>query len=231
MISIDVIIPIYKEQENLREVITKLNHQVKANLHFLICYDFDEESGLNFLPNIKNITKVKNNGRSPSEAILAGINNSNSEFILVYMADDFENIDLINTFITLSNKYDLIIPSRYIKGGRFKNAKLIKKFIAILGYVLLNKILRIPYKDCTNAFKFFRRNIINDVKFESKAGFTYAMELTIKCNFLKKRIIEIPCTWRDLENRVSNFKIVKWLPYYLYWAFRAFKYQVSNFFK
>lgn len=231
MISIDVIIPIYKEKENLRKIIDELNDKVKANLSFVICYDFDNEPGLNFLPNKKNISRIKNLGTSPNEAILTGINNSNSEFILVYMADDFENINLINTFINLSNKNDLIIPSRYVKGGRFENAKLIKKFIAVLGYILLNKILGIPYRDCTNAFKFFRRNIINDIKFESKVGFTYAIELTIKSYFLKKKIIEIPCVWRDPENRKSNFKMIKWLPNYLYWAFRAFIYQVNNFFK
>lgn len=229
MKTIDVIIPIFNEGEVLKKIINELNDKAKANLKFIICYDNDDESGLKFLPNLKNITTVKNKDKGPNEAILTGIKYATAEFILVYMADDIENIDLINQFIELSKEYDLIIPSRYIDGGKFENANFVKKTIAVLGYILLNKILRIPYRDCTNAFKFFRRKLLDEIKFESKFGFTYAIELTIKTNYLKRKIIEIPCVWRDNQSRKSNFKILNWLPYYLYWAYRALTYQLKTF--
>ena len=234
MITIDVIIPIFNEGEIFKKIISELNDKVKANLKFIICYDNNDEPGLKFLPTLKNITTVKNKEKGPNEAILAGIRHATSEFILVYMADDIHNVELINQFIELSEEYDLIIPSRYIDGGKFEKAKFIKKFIAVLGYILLNKILRIPYRDCTNAFKFFRRKLLEEIKFESKVGFTYAIELTIKTNYLKKKIIEIPSVWRDNENRKINFKTLKWLPHYLYWAYRALIYQLktySNYYK
>ena len=230
MKNIDVVIPIFKEGEILEKVIVDLNNKVNANINFIICYDFDEEPGLNFLPNYSNISLVKNKGKTPNSAILTGIKESHSEFILVYMADDLENIVLVNEMIRLSDNYDLIIPSRYVKRGKFENAKILKKLIAILGYLLLNKILGIPYKDCTNAFKFFKRSLLNEIEFESHSAFTYAIELTVKANYLDKSILEIPCVWRDPEGRESNFKIFKWLPYYLYWAYRAFLYQLKKFF-
>ena len=231
MKNIDVIIPIFNEGETLKKIILELNEKVKAKLNFIICYDSNDEPGLKHLPSLKNIRTVINSGKSPNTAILSGIMNSSSEFILVYMADDLENIDLINKFVDLSDRYDLIIPSRYVEGGKFENAKFFKKIIAILGYILLNKILGLPFKDCTNAFKFFKRDLLKYIKFESKVGFTYAIELTIKSNYLKKKIIEIPCVWRNLENRDGNFKIIKWLPNYLYWAMRAFIFQIKSFFK
>ena len=227
MKNIDVVIPIFKEGEILKKIIIDFNNKVNANLNFIICYDFDEEPGLNFLPNYSNISIVKNKGKTPNSAILTGIKESNSELILVYMADDLENVVLVNEMIQLFDNYDLIIPSRYVKGGKFENAKILKKLIAILGYILLNKVLGIPYKDCTNAFKFFKRSILNDITLESQAAFTYAIELTIKANYLDKSILEIPCVWRDPKNRESNFKIIKWLPHYLYWAYRAFLYQLK----
>lgn len=231
MKKIDVIIPIFNEGEILKKIITDLNQTVNANLNFIICYDFDQEPGLKFLPSIDNLKIIKNIGRSPNTAILSGINQSQSDYILVYMADDIENINLINDIVDLADNYELIIPSRYINGGKFENAKFLKKLIATLGSILLNKILGIPYKDCTNAFKFFQRKLLDEITLESKSGFTYAIELTIKANYLNKKIFEIPCVWRDIEGRQSNFKIFKWLPYYLYWAYRAFFYQLKNFFK
>lgn len=228
MKNIDVIIPIFNEGETLKKIIVSLNQTVNAKLNFIICYDFDQEPGLKFLPKIDNLKIVKNTGKSPNTAILSGINNSNSDYILVYMADDIENIELINGIVSKSDEYELIIPSRYIEGGKFENAKFVKKLIATLGSILLNKILGIPYKDCTNAFKFFQRKLLEDISLESKSGFTYAIELTIKANYLNKKILEVPCIWRDIDGRQSNFKIIKWLPNYLYWAFRAFIFQFKK---
>ena len=36
-------------------------------------------------------------------------------------------------------------------------------------------------------------------------------------DFLKLKIIEIPSTWIEIKNRKSNFKMLKWIPYYIYW--------------
>jgi len=63
----------------------------------------------------------------------------------------------------------------------------------------------------------FSSDLKKKIKFESKTGFTYALELTSKAYFLKQNIIEIPSIWKEAENRKSNFKIFRWIPYYVYW--------------
>ena len=76
---------------------------------------------------------------------------------------------------------------------------------------------RIPFKDCTNAFKMFSKNLKDKIKFESTKGFTFALELTAKSYLLNFKIIEIPSIWIEVKNRKSNFKVLKWIPYYIYW--------------
>ena len=144
------------------------------------------------------------------------------------MADDFHNIFLVNKMLNLSKNYDLIVPSRYIKGGKFQNAKFFKKLITDLSSFFINKILRIPIKDNTNAFKFFKRNLLKKIKFSSKVGFTYAIELVIKAHFAGYRIKEIPCIWKDLSGRKSNFKVIEWFPHYSYWIFFIIFYYVKK---
>ena len=91
-------------------------------------------------------------------AIRTGIKYSNSEIILVYMADDFENGLLINKCITiLKLKYDLIIPSRFVNRGKFIGGKFLKRLVTRIGSNLLFYLGGIPYKDCTNAFKMFNK--------------------------------------------------------------------------
>ena len=63
----------------------------------------------------------------------------------------------------------------------------------------------------------FSKNLKEKINLDSTMGFTFALELTAKAYFLKLKITEIPSIWIEAKNRKSNFKIFKWLPYYIYW--------------
>ena len=134
------------------------------------------------------------------------------------MADDFENVKIINNMINLIERgNDLVIASRFIPGGNMQGAKKIKKMITVIGSYLIYYFARIPFKDCTNSFKMFSASLKNKIKLNSTTGFTFALELTIKSYLLNLKIIEIPSIWIEAKNRKSNFKVLKWLPYYIYW--------------
>ena len=188
----------------------------------LICYDNENDSTLKYLKDTKLISKeillIKNPKQGPNSAIIEGVRLSNAEITLVFMADDFENVKLINKMVNLIDKgNDLVVPSRFIPGGQMIGAKKIKKIITIIGSYLIYYLARIPFKDCTNAFKMFSKNLKDKIKFESTKGFTFALELTAKSYLLNFKIIEIPSIWIEVKNRKSNFKVLKWIPYYIYW--------------
>ena len=222
MTKLDIIIPVYNEDENIIQLLKSLEKEIKYNFRILICYDSEEDKTLKYFKE-KNIIKkeivlIKNPKQGPNSAIIQGINSSNSEIILVYMADDFENVKLINKMVKLiEDGHELIIPSRFIQGGKMLRAKKIKKAVTIIGSYLIYYLAIIPFKDCTNAFKMFSVNLKNKITLDSTTGFTFALELTAKSYFLKSKIIEIPSTWIEVENRKSNFKVLKWIPYYIYW--------------
>jgi hypothetical protein len=48
------------------------------------------------------------------------------------------------------------------------------------------------------------------------------LELTAKAKRLRKPIAELPTIWIERDFGKSNFKLIKWLPYYLTWYFLAF---------
>jgi hypothetical protein len=61
------------------------------------------------------------------------------------------------------------------------------------------------------------------VTIESTAGFELALELTVKATIARRRVAEVPTTWRDRTAGESNFKLRKWLPHYLHWYWTAFR--------
>tara|TARA_B100000029_G_scaffold513635_1_gene613818 strand:- start:563 stop:1279 length:717 start_codon:yes stop_codon:yes gene_type:complete len=222
MKKLDIIIPVYNEDENILNLLKSLENEIAYDFRVLICYDDENDKTLKYVKNNNVITKeillIKNPKQGPNSAIIKGINSSEAEIILVYMADDFENVQLINKMVKLiEDGYDLIIPSRFIQGGKMLGAKKIKKAITIIGSYLIYYCARVPYKDCTNAFKMFSSKLKNKITFDSTTGFTFALELTAKSHFIKSKIIEIPSTWIEVKNRKSNFKVLKWIPYYIYW--------------
>ena len=233
MMKLDIIIPVYNEDENIVRLLKALEDEIVCNFRVLICYDSESDKTLKYLKNSNVINKeillLKNPKQGPNSAIIEGINSSKAEIILIYMADDFNNIKLINNMINLIERgNELIIPSRFITGGKMLGAKKIKKMITIVGSYLIYYFARIPFKDCTNAFKMFSANLKDKIKLDSTTGFTFAMELTTKSYLLNLKIIEIPSVWIEKKNRKSNFKIFKWLPYYIYWLIYS---MIKNLFK
>ena len=233
MIKLDIIIPVYNEDENIVRLFKALEDEIICNFRVLICYDSESDKTLKYVKNSNVINKeillIKNPKQGPNSAIIAGINSSKAEIILIYMADDFNNIKLINNMINLIERgNELIIPSRFITGGKMLGAKKIKKMITIVGSYLIYYFARIPFKDCTNAFKMFSANLKDKIKLASTTGFTFAMELTTKSYLLNLKIIEIPSVWIETKNRKSNFKVYKWLPYYIYWLVYSI---IKNLFK
>ena len=233
MMKLDIIIPVYNEDENIVQLLKTLEDEIVCNFRVLICYDSESDKTLKYLKNSNVINKeillIKNPKQGPNSAIIEGINSSKAEIILIYMADDFDNIKLINNMINLIERgNELIIPSRFITGGKMLGAKKIKKMITIVGSYLIYYFARIPFKDCTNAFKMFSANLKDKIKLDSTTGFTFAMELTTKSYLLNLKIIEIPSVWIENKNRKSNFKIFKWLPYYIYWLIYS---MIKNLFK
>ena len=233
MMKLDIIIPVYNEDENIVRLLKALEDEIVCNFRVLICYDSESDKTLKYVKNKNIINKeillIKNPKQGPNSAIIEGINSSKAEIILIYMADDFDNIKLINNMINLIERgNELIIPSRFIAGGKMLGAKKIKKMITIVGSYLIYYLARIPFKDCTNAFKMFSANLKNKIKLDSTTGFTFALELTTKSYLSNFKIIEIPSVWIETKNRKTNFKVYKWLPYYIYWLIYSI---IRNFIK
>ena len=209
MMKLDIIIPVYNEDENIVRLLKALEDEVVCNFRVLICYDSESDKTLKYVKNRNVINKeillIRNPKQGPNSAIIEGINSSKAEIILIYMADDFENVKLINNMINLIERgNELVMPSRFITGGKMLGANKIKKMITIIGSYLIYYLARIPFKDCTNAFKMFSASLKNKIKLDSTTGFTFALELAVKSYFLNLKIIEIPSIWIEAKNKKSN---------------------------
>ncbi len=223
-IPLDIIIPIYNEGDKVLKLLNQFKSFIKTNHRVLLCYDHSTDNIFDYEKNFKDfnfeIILVKNISTGPGSAIKTGMNFSNSECVIVYPADDFLNLDIIDRmYNSFKNGNDIVVASRFMKGGTMKGCPLLKEILVRLASSTLYALSSIPVKDASNGFRLFSRKLLDRVDIESIDGFAYSLELLTKCNRLQLQISEIPAQWEERIEGPSRFKIFKWMPEYLKWYF------------
>ena len=221
---IDLIIPVFNDGKNLLKLTRIISKEVKYKLNLFICYDMDNDDLFEYLEQIKktklNIILKKNLHNGPCEAIKTGIFSGKSNCVIVYPADDFINVNLINKmYEKYKMGFDIVVCSRFMKGGSMKGCPLLKSFIVRFVSYSLYILSSIPVRDASNGLRMFSRKLIKDVGIESKIGFAYSLELLVKAKKFNFSICEIPAKWEERTVGSSKFKIFIWSKQYLKWYF------------
>jgi len=163
--KLDILIPVYNENDIIVKTIKQILDNVKCNYEIFICYDYDEDPTLhiiknNFHKNLK-INFTKNNSRGFNQALISGIKKTQGDAVLVYMADDHENYKLIDECYNKFNEgFDIVCPSRFIKGGRMEGNTFLKEILTRLASFFFQHFTTLPIKDSTNAFRLFSRTLL-----------------------------------------------------------------------
>jgi len=163
-------------------------------------------------------------GRGVLNAMKAGIAASRAPYVLISMADGSDEPQVIDRMVELARDgADVVAASRYMRGGHQIGGPPLKRLMSRIAGLSLHWFAGVPIHDPTNNFKLYSRSFLDTVTIESTAGFELALELTVKATLARRRLAEVPTTWRDRTAGQSNFKLRKWLPHYLHWYFAAFR--------
>ncbi len=107
--------------------------------------------------------------------------------------------DLIRLLNTAKDGNDLVIGSRYIKGGKVENWPWQRIVISYGASLYTRMITRIPVKDCTAGFICYTRRALEAINLEDVRFVGYAFQIEMKYRAWKKglRLKEIPITFVD----------------------------------
>lgn len=225
---VDIIIPIYDEGENILRVLNAFREQVSTPMRVLICYDSKDDPTLAILEKSgllnDHIHLVKNQFKGAHGAVRTGIFETKAEAVITYMADDDYNAGLIDKMVSCFQEgYELVAPSRFIRGGSFDGCRWPKNFLVRATSWSMNVIAGVPIHDATNGFRLFSRRLLDRIQLESREGFTYSIELLVKCHRLGWKMAELPAKWRERTSGSSRFKVFRWACAYLRWYWFAFE--------
>ena len=225
---LDILIPVFNEDETIVKTIENIFSAVKYDYKIIICYDYDEDPTLKIIkesfPHNSKIVFVKNFAQGFNNALISGFKSSTAKAVLVFMADDHINHNIINLcYEKFTEGYQVVCPSRFIRGGKMTGNPFLKGIITKLVSFFLFYFTSFPIKDSTNSFRLFSKELINKVKIESNKGFTLSLELTAKAHRLGYKITEIPTIWVERDKGKSRFKLFSFILPYTKWLYYIVK--------
>ena len=221
--DLEIVIPVLNEKDNISKTLLNILENVKLNFRIIIVYDYDSDPTLDIIKkNFENkkICIVKNKYQGFSGAVKTGFELSKSKAVMMYPADDLINFNLISImFSKFLDGYDVVCASRFMKGGEFKNAPIIKSILVKIVSFAVSNFTKLQTKDPTNGFRLFSNNFIKKYPIKSKTGFSYGIELLAKAYRNGYKITEVPEKWPHRVHGKSKFKYSSIL-YYFPWFLR-----------
>jgi glycosyltransferase involved in cell wall biosynthesis len=223
-----IVLPVYNEGEAVEPVLRALSAGVTTAHELVVVYDFDEDTTVPVIARlateIPGLRGLRNElGRGVLNAMKAGIAATGAPYVLISMADGSDEPHVVDPMVDLARDgADVVAASRYMPGGRQVGGPRLKRLMSRTAGLTLHWFAGVPVHDPTNNFKLYSRRFLEGVTIESSAGFELALELTVKATLQRRRVAEVPTTWRDRTAGQSNFKLRKWLPHYLHWYRVAF---------
>jgi dolichol-phosphate mannosyltransferase len=102
---------------------------------------------------------------------------------------------------------DLVIGSRYVRGGRVLDWGIGRRLISRLGSQFARTVLGLRPHDLTGGFKAWRASTLGAIPFDGvhAGGYVFQIEMTHRASRAGARVAEVPITFRD--RRVGRSKM------------------------
>jgi dolichol-phosphate mannosyltransferase len=210
--DLTVILPTLNEAENIEKMIITVDAICKAHNiteEILVVDDSSNDSTIVIVkklmddhPFLHILIRTQNPGLSPS--IYDGIINAKADLVQCIDCDFSHPPEKIPVFFNILKKegYDIVIGSRYVKGGVVINWSIMRRVLSS-GAALLGRLLIPHVKDSGSGFFAINRNILKGT-FLSPRGFRMGFEILGKAHWT--RVQEIPIVFKDREFGQSKLK-------------------------
>ncbi len=202
MLKLSVIIPVYNEENTLREIVRRV--QATGLAHEILLVDDGSTDGtpqilsdLEQQAGIRALRHEYNQGKGA--AVRTGIEAAEGEVLLIQDADlEYDPREYPNLLRPIEEGIaDVVYGSRFLGGGRrpilFWNM-VANKILTLVTNILYNNILT----DMETGYKVFRREVVADMPLHSKR-FDFEPEFTAKLLKRKVRIYELPISFNPRD--------------------------------
>jgi dolichol-phosphate mannosyltransferase len=141
-------------------------------------------------------------------AVSFGLAHIQGDAAVIMMADESDDCrDVVRYWQTLNQGWDCVFGSRFMKGGGVIDYPGFKLVLNRLANLFLKSIFAIRLNDTTNAFKAYRREVIEGCRPLISPHFNLTVELPLKAIVRGYSWTVIPITWRNRRTGAAKLKL------------------------
>lgn len=209
-----VIIPTYNEIENIHDIIQAVLSQ--SDLFSILIVDDNSPDGTgiaveNLKINDNRIHLIRRSGKlGLGTAYIAGFKYAiEKKFDYVFEMDaDFSHDPKVLPLMLqiCSTKADVVIGSRYVKGGNIRNWSKDRVLLSMAASLYVRIITWMPVKDPTAGFICYKREVLETLNLDKIKfiGYSFQIEMKYYAYTLGFKIFETPITFIDREKGQSK---------------------------
>jgi dolichol-phosphate mannosyltransferase len=213
---LSVIIPARNEQDCIASTVEHLHIELRLNNvahEIVVVDDGSTDSTWQVLKDVQTrvptLVSVRNEGGGGfGRAIVYGLDRCTGDAVVIMMADESDDCrDVVRYWKFLNDGYDCVFGSRFMSGGGVIDYPKVKLFINRLANLFIRILFGIKLNDTTNAFKAYRRVVIDGCRPFLSPHFNLTVEIPLKAIVRGYTWTVVPITWRNRRTGEAKLKI------------------------
>jgi dolichol-phosphate mannosyltransferase len=223
--KLSVVIPAHNERESIGETIEQLGSELRLHEipHEILVIDDASTDGTGDVaraiagerPEVRCVRSPRPPGFG--QAVRAGLDEFTGDAVAIVMADLSDSpSDLVSYYRVLQEGFDCVFGSRFVRGGVVRDYPKVKLALNRLVNFGIRVLFRHGYNDTTNAFKAYRREVIENIQPLLSNHFNLTVEMPLKAIVRGHSYAVVPVSWRNRAHGVSKLKLQEMGSRYLF---------------
>ncbi len=223
--KLSVVIPARDEEEALPVTVSALVEALEAegiDHEVLVVDDSSSDRTMTVAEGLGERWPAVSALRSPYAggfglAVRAGLEAFTGDAVAIVMADGSDDpADLVRYAGVLGEGYDCAFGSRFMAGSGVVGYPLAKRAVNRVVNLAIQLVFRHQYNDTTNAFKAYRREVIEQTAPLLSNHFNLTVELPLKAVVRGFSYDVIPISWRNRRTGASKLRLQEMGSRYLF---------------
>jgi len=222
--NISIIIPTYNEKENISKLIPQIFDVFTRNGINGSLIVVDDSSPDNTAKEVKKLKErysirlIERKGKQGlGSAYITGFKKAidlGSDIIFEMDADFSHDPEYIPEFVKFMEDYDMVLGSRYIKGGKIENWALWRKIVSRGANFIAGLLLGLNVRDITTGYRAYKAEVLRRIDLDEirSNGYAFQAEILFRVKEKDFEVKEIPIMFVDRkkgESKLSKTEIIR----------------------
>lgn len=221
-----ILIPAYNEEgiiaTTVRTILSRFSAEGISDFEILVVNDNSKDGTESVLQGLASeFSSVRYVNNTPPNgigfAVRKGLDCFRGDAVAVVMADLSDSPDDIVTYYRkFKDGAECVFGSRFIKGGKVINYPRAKFLPNRMANAFIKTLFHLKHNDITNAFKGYRREVIDGIRPILSHHFNITVELPLKAIVRGYKFETVPISWTGRTVGKSNLKLKEMGSRYLF---------------